>query len=913
MRRKNLFFLLFFLIIMLVSCQKIDHEYSINVESFESFYQIDVEIKKEGSNYNYAINVLPHIEFENTESKVEMKVYFKYENDIKIDLTTKNVSITLPQEKPYSGIYDSKEFGTITLFYIEVTSAKGEITSNSEIDIVKKVYEVPAFNKEIKNNLVDDVEKNKSIMNELQEKMVVAGNEMSLASFLTVDVSVENKVVTSNNTSSEDSHVQTRITDNYLEISDGLDKHVYLNKSSRIFYYPILEDERYENVYYIEPEVITLGDYEELVNEQELNSSDFEYDYAKVLFEKITNGYQITGFVKDLVPKDEYQGLKELFAMLGLDSEMLEEFIVVLKVTFSDNGFSIKNLMRFDINMSHVSYIDITTTQSYSYSEFEIIDLDSDLYKVATPNAIEKVTEETNFLEDVNNDSYPNPHFYLSYLKKGQYHHEEVNDLRLTMYFYDSEGQEINADLLSVHGFYYEENNYFIPEDGYYYIKIKGNTSALYDGYSVKLVKEDYETLYDPYNPISLSLSDDNEITIEGKNDFVAINYVASEYQLLEVKTSNVGVDISLIYRDHYSQNNGSIYFMGDKEIKGYLEVKKGDNNFLIKGSGSNLLTFTVEKVELDQSNYVTELDKMKEITTEFSDLIYTSHLIGYAYLRLELISKSVISFEVERGEQLPTSGIYILNSKLENITYMHAKTKAAFEPGTYVVKLLANDYLGANKIKVVIEEYQNKTQTVQLPRVTKPGYFTEGVLKIESVLYDSEQHEDIYFTLEDEEIIFVYASDFAIYDQNDKVIVPWFSEHQAPSSGTYYKFAAGTYYLRQYNHKYSSERKRNIGLSIIDGEIVDDYIAGTSRFMIELNKEYSFLGNNEYDTEMVFLKIVEAGYYSYNTRWSIMMKKEDGTDIVLDNNQVYLDKGIYMIYLNVRTSNDYLSFYRIQ
>ena len=666
-------------------------------------------------------------------------------------------------------------------------------------------------------------------------------------------------------------------------------------ESDRFFLYPILEDNYYDGKYHVNPEVI-----EDIfgflaIDVDDTSSLDYILNPEKVNITETENGYSVIGYLVDMVSFYDYLMIEQVYMSLGISQETIQKIIVQQDYDFSDKGYEISTLMQIPIYLNYIQTISINTIETFNYENFTKVDLTNDeLFIVYQADHINEVTESTDVSVLVESEFRPYPaHYYYTYLEAGQYKiADEEGSLKFDIY--STEEELLDTKLLNKIS--YSDAYIFIEESGYYYLEVKGRTSAAYDGYRFLLEKLDYETIYSDVNQDPLT-EGNLTLNIEGENDYIGLTYEASEPTLLKITTTMPGQQFAIFY-NHPSISGYATYHVQDN-LTAYIEMEPGTHELIFASGIAGEKNILVEKIDISahKSDVYSE---MTEMSDEFiGDYVFVSDILGDSYFRITITEQVFISFRFQNYGTLHHPSVVILDEDFNSITYSSFYTESQgimLEPGNYILQIASNMAAGG-EIHYVLEAYEDHHYEIELEEYSSIQPYATDFPQIESRFLDNKVYNYYWFSLTEEEMIYISGAKFEIFTENDERVT--ILSKSDTYYGDYVKLDPGRYYIKVHHTANTGLWTYYLKIAIITTEISDDNYHGSTFTTITPGiEQYTFNKDNQYDQEWIKVVIEVSGTYGFRASRNTYLYDENGDFIrnFFDFESIELEAGVYYL-----------------
>lgn len=887
-------------------------EHNLYVDNFENFFTVNTKIS------NDTINPVLTISLENKNQVIidniflEVMVYFTYYKEYVQEIRYETFTFTNEDiNKDVSRVIDLLEdIESPKVFYIEPISANGKVSTLKSMVIHEKEYIVPTFEPQPYTLNIDN--DNLDLYYELVEKFSDLNNidQSKLKYNLDTYTSLETEFGFEN----EADHQEIKIdyTDFYVEHVTNDDKYIILYESDRYFRYPILKENYHDNQVRVNPEVIDLdiGALEDGYLPAISNELLYITHPSQVEITFTNDIYKVVGYAKHILPEADFSLIKESYTSIGIDENTIENLIVEQLYDLSLKGYTVETKMIVPIYIGDMKTLEVITSESMYYDTFSKVDIHNNSeFIILPPDHMNEVKELSDISQMVYSSYNPFPqHYYYVYLESGQY--EIIDpDSELGFDLYSEHGDLIDSKRLSKIS--YSDDFIFVEEDGYYYLEVSGKTTGAIDGYGFSLKHLDYQTIYSDSNQEEL-LEGYTTINIEGESDYVGYNFIIEEPTLFKISISNPDQVLSFLFK-HPRISSYSQYYLDDIWWT-YIEMAPGTHEIIFMSHIMGEKEILVERV--DTSNHKNDsFDSMAQMPTEFlSEPVYVSEILGKAYYKLEVQEELFISFRFNRIKYLSLPAINILDENFNPIVDYSFYTEdrgLKLEPGKYIFEIESNMHAGSD-IHCVVEDYGDKHYEIDLEVAEVMDPFDDDFPTISSRHFDDHVSNYFWFTLEQEEIVYIRGGHTEIYNDNDDQIS--FLASSESFYGDYFKLSAGRYYIKTYNLDYSTTISYTIQLAIISDLVNDDNYHGISLNEIEVSPNFNiYKKDNQFDQEWLKIYIDEARTYLVYTNTAFIILDNEGAPLGYLNNyeDIYLDVGTYYIQLETYGfDNDEWQFY---
>lgn len=850
------------------------NDYSITISTFESYFTIQTHIIKDDQS-QLNVSLIPIHTYSSVVGNASIKIYVTY--------MFGNVHLRTPYTFSFSlnHLVEKTEFlntmyEDIQIDYIEVTYAFGNLKSSNTLTTSHKDYMVPPFIPEhAPEFVIEDFELNESLFLELDEELT-AFLLRETYDYFTFSTLIEQSVTMNDEVESDTEMQLIQLTEGYLYYANSYEKGIVLEDNDRLIHY-------YMNPYYIVSnkqvlEVSVISHIDELDLPIQTSSVDqfFIPDVAKMKITKIDQIYIVQSYVKDILPTSEYQALSQQLRTLGIDVLILNQATMTFTFHILDDEFYMSAEMNIDFPLTQFSNLFTHLEIYYSFLPFVKEDIYSDKYTIEPPDEFNEIIDETYVLEEVRQELHAFNHKYLIYLEKGQYEFVDVDDQRLQLSFFDLELNRLYLTQATPH-FYTHE--YFIPEDGYYYINVHQGLSNN-SGYAFYFNRRSYETTWFDVEILNFGI---NDVFFEGSHDFVRFKFNTEADMVLKIISNSNEV---MIYPDNY--------FYAD--LTHFLVVPAGESYFTLVAFKE--LHIQLEVILINHTNYVTQdINLMEEITEEYSDLIVASPYLGARYLKLVVEEQALYTLHILRaGEAFGIHGVRIYNAQFQFISDFYAYG-VILDVGTYVLKFGESSgsmgYVAYEK-----EIIEHLTFELNLTPVAYNSEINLNLSQYEAPLYFIKDYVDFHFESDEDVAFYIRGGHhYQILDRDRNPITFIFGTNFYTQENQIFYFEPGSYYLRIFS-KFNFPNTAYVWLSFISNPPIDDNKVGSS-------VPYGHIGENVFemtypeDSELILLEISQAGKYTFTSNITGYATIYDANYNLVPsvNNEYQLSIGLYYVY----------------
>jgi hypothetical protein len=875
------------------------YNYVIRKNNVENFYDLSVDFSEVDGSPELNLNIDLKEDLTVANLNLQVKVYYTYFKDYLqvLKYTTFSVENNIINEDLSMNLSFLGSVDNFQLYYIEVLEARGAVVSKNSLNVTEKTYLVPPFQPQSYQLVVEDPQVSEDLFDDLVDKF--ESLDLLEESSFTYGIQTETKVKSDFGTETTDESIQYKfdLEELYFEQRVLNDTYVIKFESDRFFLYPILEESHYDGKYYVNPEVIEDIFSYLAIDVDDTSTLDYILNPEKVNIRDTENGYSVIGYLIDMVPLYDYLLLEQVYMSLGISQATIQKIIVQQDYIFSEKGYEISTLMQIPIYINYIQTISIKTVETFNYQTFTKVDLtNEELYVVYQADHINEVTETTDLSTSVESEFRPYPaHYYYAYLEAGQYKiMDEEGSLKFDIY--STEEELLDTKLLNKIS--YSDGYIFIDEPGYYYLEVKGRTSAAYDGYLFFLEKLDYETIYcdvnqDPLTEGNLTLN------IEGENDYIGLTYEASEPTLLKISASEAGQQLAIFY-NHPSISGYATYYVQDN-MTAYIEMEAGTHELIFASGIAGEKNILVEKIDISahKSDVYSE---MTEMSDEFvGDYVFASDILGDSYFKLVITEQVFISFRFQNFGTLHHPSVIILDEDFNSITYSSFYTEnqgIKLEAGNYILQVASNMAAGG-EIHYVLETYEDQHYEIELQEYSSIQPFATDFPKIESRHLDNNIYNYYWFNLTEEELIYISGAKVEIFTENDERVTVL--SKADTYYGDYVKLNPGRYYMKVHHTVNTGLWTYTVKIAIITSTISDDNYHGSLFTTITPGiEQHTFNKDNQYDQEWLKLVIEVSGTYSFRANRNTFVYDEEGNFIrnFFDYESFELEAGIYYIQL---------------
>ncbi|PKK93367.1 MAG: hypothetical protein CVV61_05005 [Tenericutes bacterium HGW-Tenericutes-6] len=882
--------------------------FQVTGKTFESFFNVQITFKPLESFYEVDFKVSDLYQSSQIDVEFTLTLYLEYTDQFVKKIMTYQMTDTL-----IGRYYQNKvpmpeiEIGmNPKIIYIQINDARGTYEGSNHIVVTEKTYDTPNIDRKI--IFIEDPTQNKRIMDLWYEKL----NQLN--DFADSDVSID--VIANTNVSTLQGNffetitnsIKMSTTDSYLEISVDDQTTIFKMIDVRLFGYPLND---YNNgKYYIDAFVLENGDihayYDGKLLIQFGDYAPYMYSYQKIKFSETAHGFKIEGYIKDFMRLPEYQNLQAIYESLGATEQAFASTILTIDYLFLDDGLEISSRYTVDVNKEGINYVSNQTYEKFTFKDIEQKDLtDTSLYYIYLPNEMIEVTEETDLINDVIMQPFrPRPDFYLTYFDKGHYILDvEHNEVRANIYNTYNEPVTHELDgLINPDG-----HAFYIPEDGYYYVKISSNNSYTNDGYQFRFEKMIHHSSVYEEAPINLT-EGIHEIILEDEHDAKAFVIDSDEPVIIKVHYLNTDTELEFIYRKETTQ---IIRNWWQKDQTYLIALKEGISTLYFRANQAGTFHIDVEYMDIEAHRK----EPYQEILDDYQgDYIVSSTYLEPAYMTLELLEKSIVTFEYDKVGLLSSFvqlKIYDLEGHpVHQNTLYGSNSNIILDAGNYVVEVTALS-ASMTRIKRSLQTYQalevidlalSKVDMLPSDPNFPVTYFTH---------YDMGHVIQGWFTLVEDSILFIgNTASVALFNQAGERLT--FYHKDADRTRERYLFLdAGTYYIEHYNDWADLKRTAHVKLAIIDSDIIDDNQEGSSipRFVTgshELKQDYT------YDQEIIAFEVLTTHNYRITSNQTYYLFNQDNELIIRAYGgelNIILEPGMYYLWMPKYESSLFWNF----
>ena len=717
---------------------------------------------------------------------------------------------------------------------------------DKELINIKSDLEVKA--QYILTDYVNDDDANKIIFDEFISSM--SSFEVSTTNFFTVttDMISKNYIGETCTTTSQSSNIKTRLSPFYMETIVNDEHEVMCIKNGKIFNYTIPKTKN-NDLYWIDLEYLgeetVLNEYfdlEDFLNSSRIDIISYNLDYKKILVEKIENGYKLSGLLRDYLPEEYYNEMKELYNGLGIGASVLDNSSFVMVVTLKVDQMIINNNVSIPINSSKQHYVEVSTNISYKFEEFEIIDIhDESQYYICKPNTIAEVYEDTDIFNNFKCIEIARPHYYRARFETGQYY---FNDFQgsLLLEIYNDKGEKVDLGWLFGGDSAFRYGTTFTITEGVYYIKIK-STIAMSDGYQFVFTKLNYTDIFDYNNP-TLITQGSFTFSIEGEYDIVFVNYIAETSGVIYVKV-NSGPCAWAFYDDGITDGIVRNQF-GSSSGNQLYRVIPGNNYFFLHGSNVTY-DYTIEFIEANKyKNLDNTIDILKE---EVDEWIITGPDLPRTYFKLDA-EKGIYTFSYTLKNMYsdsPQFSIYDLNTNKSVSSSVSRGWTIVLEKGNYYVTV-SSYREGIYKMDCEYKELKDDVEEIELLKVGISYVWDENFPSYQGYSYTNcpDYNFGKQFTITEKSNVLLVVSfhNYQLYNTANNRLLS-FDNCKDVGGGIVYTLEAGTYLIK-INSIYDSYSYYSLRVAILTCEIEDDYMYDLNNLgeiqlgYVKLNKDYT-------------------------------------------------------------------------
>lgn len=871
--------------------------FQVNEKTFESFFNVQVILTPLESFYDVDFRINDLHQSSGIDVEFTLTLYLEYTDQFVKKIMTYQMTDsmigrlyqnTVPMQEIEIGMNPK-------IIYLSINEASGTYEGLSTIEVVEKTYETPNVDRNI--IFIEDPMENKRMMDLWEDKL----DELDAYadSDVTIDIIVNSTVSTVQGSFLEtiSNSVKVSSQNQYMEIDVDGETTIFKMIDVRLFGYPLNE---YRNdKHYIDAFVLEDGDITSYYDGRLLiefgDFAPYVYSYQKIKFSETAQGFKIEGYIKDFMRSGEYQNLQEIYEYLGATEQAFAGTVLTIDYIFLEDGLEISSRYTVDINQEGINYVSNQTYEKILFRDIEIKDLsDTSLYYMYMPNEMIEVTEETALVgEAIHQPLRPRPDYYLSYFEKGHYVLEvEKNEVRAEIF--DTYGLPVKHIL---DGLINEDGHaFYIPIDGYYYVKITSNNSFTEDGYEMHIKKIIHSTSVYEEEPVSLT-GGIHEIILEDEHDAQAFVIDSDEPVIIKVHYLNTDTGLEFIYRKETTQIIRNWWQIDQTYL---VSLPEGISTLYFRANQAGTFHIDVEHMDIESHRK----EPYQEILDDYQgDYIVSSTYLEPAYMTLQVLEKSVVTFEYDKVGLLSSFvqlKIYDLEGHpVHQNTLYGSNSTIILDAGHYIVEVTALS-ASMTRIKRSLQTYQalevidlalSKVDMLPSDPNFPVTYFTH---------YDMGHVIQGWFTLEEDSILFIgNTASVALFNEAGERLT-FYHEDADRTRERYLFLDAGTYYIEHYNDWADLKRTAHVKLAIIDSNMIDDNQEGSSipRFSTgshELKQDYT------HDQEIIEFEVLTTHNYRITSDQTYYLFNQDNELIIRAYGgelNIILEPGMYYLWM---------------
>lgn len=887
--------------------EPIAYRHTLQTSNFESFYEVEYILTSldEGA-YTVRLKVEPKSTFTVTNLDVDFKItvtekfgavevleVFDYDTTVITKLDTQFQIEPNPLRKS----------AYISSFELSVTS--GMIETLHTIQVETKTYPIHFDAPNQSLIVIEDPVKNHEnyvAFSALMEQL----NQVD-SNFVTVEKTETLQMKSGFESDSQQSHIITKVVNEPFGITiEDTGTTITMYKSNIDDGYIIFASNPFSQIdgkMVIEPSLISnedflmiLGDYGGVLVPD--YSEDYIYNPDKMLFATMTNGFSVKSHIKDFVPADAYQELVNLYAGLGLDTDILENTLVEMMFSHKNGIYTIVIDMVFEFKEPIEQTIRSTISVTMDFESFTIAKMTDESFIIIPPDSLEDVFMETDPFEATYVPTSPDSHYFMVSLDEGQYM-MHIDTAYVDIEILDNLGNPADVGITyGVDTTWRFKDIFYVKEKGLYYFKM----SSIYypDSYTFYIEQLTPTVTIDNKTPLALG---ENTIIIDGSYDLKQYTFDAEEAMVLEV--TGVMSDLYYIQKESWYPDTYRNRFLYEFNTDtAYLVLHKGENSFYF--NSENALSTTIQVSEYGPLHHKTkDIETMASIEDEYLDSpVLLGDGLGYSYLKLDA-KYAVYDFSMISNLAIHYTGVVIYDALTDErvqtlYTDKDGKAKIVLDAGLYYIEMAANVRLEFN-IKVeetlienqIIEEVLDSVDNIQIESSEFP--------KVSGMLIN-ENHEPRHrFTIDNQQTILVSILDFGhkLYDIDGNLLT--FSHINYNFTRSVYTLLPGTYDMVFFKKSVSpfTFEPYSIGLAIVDNPPVQDtYHVVEPAIFDPQNSSMSFTTDHTYDYEVIQLTVDAQVTYRISANKSIHIYDVNLNRIndIYSNIPVTFSPGIYYL-----------------
>lgn len=870
--------------------------YELSKDTFESFFGIQATLIPLEKHYEVDFKIRDLHMSQTRNANFSVTLYVEYTDQFATKTMTYQIDGRVSGKLfEYKMPMQHIEIGmNPRILYRELNIASGSYVGPSNIEIKQKTYTPPQIDHDVIS--IDDLTENQRIMDLWQKKLDTLDQYSD--SDIVYDVISNNIISTMRGSTIEKitNTIKFSPSHQYLEISVDGQTTLFKMIDTRLFGYKLNDNK--EGIFYINPFVVEDGDlsayYEGRLLVNLGDFSPYQYDYHNIKFSETAQGFKLQGYIKDFMNEDEYQYFRAIYQSLGATDTELQNVVLTIDYKFAYNTVDIISDFNINIHRNGINHLSSQTYEKITFKNVYVRDLtDTSKYYVYMPNNMNEVIEETDLSQLVVQPFSPKPDYYLTYFEKGPYV-LNAPDNEVTAKIYNQVGEEVMHEATNVIDI--EGNTFYIPEDGYYYVKISSNNFHSSDGYefNFEMAKEIAGLFGNSPEVLNDGM---HEIILQSEHDIKAYVIQSETPVVLKIDYTNASYDIEVVYRKSRLQIISNVWQNNETYL---IHFPAGENTIYFRAEQALSGQINVQSFDIDKHR----MEPYQAVSDEYEgDYIVISEYLEPAYMTMELLEQSVVTFEFDEegiSNSFVSFAIYDMQGNLKTNGNIHeGYDSILLNEGSYILKIISSK-AAVTRLKRTLIQYQPiEIMFIELETVNTLHNDSDiPIIKFKH--YTREQIKQAWFTLEEAQTIFIGVSRFyALFNEHGERLSFYQFDIHTGTRGYYY-LDAGTYYIEHYNDMFNGAWTYDVKIAIIEGGIKDDNKEGSSISVFDfgthqLNKDH------DYDQEIIKFEVLtecncqissDQYYYIFNIDNEIIKGRSKG------ESTIKLKPGIYYIWM---------------
>ncbi|MCR3905715.1 MAG: hypothetical protein NUK62_01615 [Tenericutes bacterium] len=874
MYMKRLAFVLLLLVSLLSSCGTPFTPYELDIETFESFYDVDYRITEDAMP-KLIVELTPKSKLQDVDMLINLTIYisFYYDEIRYFDALSIEIPIDVDQTT-YEKVMPYHDRVVIRGYTIDQVS--GTIKAPNNIDIQTKTYDNTfEINHQIEDGSLYD---NIILFNELVS--VLNGYQPLYQNMYHTTSTVE-QIMTIDGESFSESFVSEIITIKdpffYQEISD-LGFGMEISQDGDNYYMYTWEEESHAlTKSIVDYEILDEIDVRSFKNiafaEEGLELEGLTPIFTKVA--KIDDTYHLSLRFMDFVENEPM--LKELFDELKDVSDIdFNQLVIEMSITFYEK--KIESQVSFTMELYDDFFMTTVISDVDNFEVFEppYVRNNKKDYVLLYPSTFDGVREETDFSVTYEQGDSSATHMYYGYIEKGIYEFECSNPyIAYTLYndLYHFVEIEENPQLLN-------SNLFEIHDSGYYYLKLEHNDRS---NYNFKLSKKDLVDYIYPQIDIVHGMTEN--IHVESSIDLIKLAFETDQKVLVHF---DFDITDEIKIYEGFDRNQVKVTTVSNQYSYGAVE---GNNILYIKANQEVLGSVTFDVVELPDI-YSNHIDSMTVIDTTFlAEDFYYGRGLGDAFFKFNVVDPlgDLYKFHLLNGHAQIHK---VFGDFLSNPEDIENQTEIYLSHGTYMIRFNDVD-LSINNIKYEIMEIINLENQITLSRVDYLSFDYNLIDVYETNNLYPKQTVSYEFTIDQAETLYVQPNNARLYNSEGLFLHPFPEDSHYFDHDTYiYELEAGTYKVVH------NSNSNFLAIAIIDNLPIDD---NPFLYPIEIinTGNVQLYKDHEFDVEFIKYTVTDAGDYSFISNYNTYLYHESyGYLYQLNKYYTYeLEVGNYYIY----------------